>query len=70
MDYKDVVGYWGGQSKAGKILGLDRRRVDAWKTRRIPTVHQIKAWRKSQGKLRLDEQAKRVARDLGFRKAA
>lgn len=64
MLYGDVVGFWGTPSGAAKALNVDRRLVDGWKKRRIPTKHQLNAQRLSDGKLIPDEQAKQEAAEL------
>lgn len=66
MVYVDLVGHFSGLSSAARALGVDRRIVDSWKARRIPTRHQLKAHYLSDGKLRLDAQAKREAREIAM----
>lgn len=72
MNYKKLVRHFGGQSKAGRALGTDRRVVHDWKNRRrIPSRWQIKAAGISNGKLKLDVKAKRDASELSeYLKAA
>ena len=65
MVYEQVVKHWGGISIAARALGTDRRRVEEWKRRRrIPTKWQLKVHRISGGKLKLDAEARRDAREL------
>lgn len=42
MTYNQIVGYYGGLSKAAKALGFDRQRVFSWKKVRIPSEVQIR----------------------------
>lgn len=69
MVYDDVVTFFHGPSNAARALGVDRRLVDGWKKRRIPTKHQLKAQMMSDGKLAPDgkavEEAKEFAAILG-----
>lgn len=64
MLYDDLVGHFGAPSDAAKALGVDRRLVDGWKKRRIPTKHQLKAEVLSEGKLTPDDEAKREAEEM------
>lgn len=66
MVYADLVDHFGGLSSAARALDVDRRMVDDWKARRIPTRHQLKAHHLSGGKLRLDGKAKREAREIAM----
>jgi hypothetical protein len=64
MLYDDLVAHFGAPSKAATALGVDRRLVDCWKKRRIPTKHQLKAEILSEGKLAPDEEARREAAEM------
>jgi len=64
MKYDDVLSHFGTPSDAGRALGVDRRLVDGWKKRRIPTKHQLKAQQLSGGKLTPDDEAKKEAEEL------
>lgn len=64
MLYDDLVSHFGTPSAAAKALGVDRRLVDGWKRRRIPTRHQLKAEQVSEGKLAPDQAAKKEAAEL------
>jgi hypothetical protein len=64
MKYDDVVSHFGTPSDAARALGVDRRLVDGWKKRRIPTKHQLKARQLSDGVLVPDEEAVREAAEL------
>lgn len=64
MLYEDLVSHFQSPSQAASALGVDRRLVDGWKKRRIPTKHQLKAEVVSNGKLIPDEEAKREAVEL------
>lgn len=64
MFYDDVVSFFHGPSNAARALGVDRRLVDGWKKRRIPTKHQLKAQLLSDGKLELDDKAVAEAKEF------
>jgi len=64
MLYDDLVAYFRTPSGAARALGVDRRLVNDWKKRRIPTKHQLLAQKRSAGQLEPDEQAKREAEEL------
>lgn len=64
MLYEQLVSHFDTPSKAAHALGVDRRLVDGWKKRRIPTRHQLKAQHLSDGKLLPDDRAQREAREL------
>jgi hypothetical protein len=64
MGYDDLVGHFGTPSEAGRALGVDRRQVNDWKKRRIPTKHQLKAQQESNGKLVPDAEALKEAAEL------
>lgn len=64
MVYEQLVAFYGSPSNAANTLDVDRRLVDCWKRRRIPSIHQFKAHHLSDGALKLDAQAKREAREL------
>lgn len=64
MVYEDLIGHFGAPSDAAKALGVDRRLVDGWKKRRIPTKHQLKAQSLSSGELTPDVEAQRDAEEL------
>lgn len=66
MVYQQVVGFFGGVTKAAGALGLAKQTVDSWKDRRIPSVQQFKAHLKSDGRLKLDAEAKRDAREMAL----
>jgi hypothetical protein len=66
MKYENVVSHFGTPSDAARALGVDRRLVDGWKKRRIPTRHQLKAEQISEGKLVPDEEAKKEAAELAI----
>jgi hypothetical protein len=58
MRYEDLIGHFGGLTKAAEALGLDRRVVHAWRKRRIPSRWQLKAESLSDGVLRADDEAR------------
>jgi len=58
MDYDDLIRHYLRPSDAAKALGVDRRMVDVWKKRRIPTAHQLRAEFLTNGAIQADEQAK------------
>ena len=58
MRYYQVVGHFGGLTKAGNALGLDRRRVHEWKKRGIPSFWQLKIEHVTDGDLQADRKAK------------
>ena len=64
MLYDDLVGHFGTPSEAARALGVDRRLVDGWKKRRIPTKHQLRTERLSEGKLIPDNEAKKEAAEM------
>lgn len=64
MTYGDVVAYFKRPADAARALGLDRRSVDAWKRRRIPSVHQLAAEHLSGGKLVADDEAREEGRRI------
>lgn len=64
MLYDDVVGHFGTPSEAARALGVDRRLVNDWKKRRIPSKHQLKAQLESGGKLQPDDEALKDAEEL------
>jgi hypothetical protein len=64
MLYDDLIGHFGTPSDAARALGVDRRQVNDWKKRRIPTKHQLKAQQESNAKLVPDEEALREAAEL------
>lgn len=64
MVYAQVVAFFGGVTRSAEALDLAKQTVDSWKTRRIPSLQQFKAHHLSSGKLKLDAQAKRDAREL------
>lgn len=65
MNYEQLVGHFGGPTKAADALGIeDRRTVHAWKERRIPSKWQMKAQVISEGKLQADEEAKNEAAEI------
>lgn len=66
MVYQQVVAFFGGLTKAADALDASKQTVDSWKRRRIPSAQQFKAHRISAGKLKLDPQAKRDAKELAL----
>lgn len=64
MLYDDLVRHFGTPSDAARALGVDRRLVDGWKKRRIPTKHQLKAEQLSDRVLVPDEAAMKEAAEL------
>lgn len=64
MLYEDLVAQFGTPSSAAHSLGVDRRSVDGWKKRRIPTKHQLKAAALRPGVLVPDEQARKEGEEL------
>lgn len=65
MRYKELVGHWGGPSKIGELLGLDRQTVHAWGYRpRIPSKWQLKAEVLSNGALKADRKSREDAQEL------
>jgi hypothetical protein len=70
MHYEDLVGHFGGLSKAASALDLDRRAVNAWSKRRIPSKWQMKAEAITDGKLRADDEARAEATEMASYVAA
>lgn len=66
MKYDDLVSHFMSPSKAAEALDVDRRMVDSWKTRRIPSRWQMKAQTKSGGALQADQQAKDEAAEYAL----
>lgn len=66
MNYKELVGHFGGPTKAAQVLGLSlKQTVHAWKGRaRIPSKWQLKAEALSRGRLKADRQAHQDAAEL------
>jgi hypothetical protein len=64
MVYDQLVSHFVTPSRAAFALGVDRRLVDGWKKRRIPTKHQLHAEKLSGGVLVPDEKAKKEAAEL------
>jgi hypothetical protein len=65
MTYEQLMGFFGGPSKAAKALGIpSRQTVDSWRERRIPAKWQMKAENLSGGKLRADRQARKEAEEM------
>lgn len=64
MVYDDLIAHFKTPSDAARALGVDRRLVDAWKKRRIPSVHQLKASFVTEGKLAPDEQARKAGSEI------
>ena len=64
MNYEDLISHFETPSKAARAIDVDRRLVDAWKDRRIPSKHQMKAEHLSEGMLKADDQAHSEAREL------
>lgn len=64
MTYEQLVAHFGGPTKAGDALGLDRRHVFNWKDRRIPSKWQMKAEMVSRNKLRADRPARKEATEF------
>jgi hypothetical protein len=64
MDYAQLVVHFGGLTKAADALGIDRRMVDAWKKRRIPSKWQMKAETLSGGVLKADQEAQDEAAEI------
>jgi hypothetical protein len=42
MTYNEIVGHYGGLSKAAKALDMSKQRIHAWKRIRIPSDIQIR----------------------------
>ena len=62
MTYDQLVGHFGGPTKAADALGIeDRRTVHAWSRRRVPSRWQMKAEKLTDGKLRADKESRREA---------
>lgn len=64
MNYEDLIGHYLRPSDAARALRIDRRLVDTWKKRRIPTAHQLKAEHLTGGVLQADEQAKAEGKEI------
>jgi hypothetical protein len=67
VNYKELVGHFGGPTKAAQVLGLElKQTVHAWgqQGRRIPSKWQLKAEALSRGKLKADRQAHQDAAEL------
>lgn len=64
MNYGQLVDHWKTPSAAAEALGVDRRRVDDWKKRRIPSKWQVKAAALSGGKLKADKKAQSEVAEL------
>lgn len=64
MKYADLIEHFGTQADAARALEVDRRLVDIWKKRRIPTNHQLKAAFVSGGKLAADAQAQAEGKEI------
>lgn len=64
MQYDELVAHFGGLSKAAAALELDRRAVNAWSKRRIPSKWQMKAESVTDGKLRADDEARAEATEM------
>lgn len=64
MNFEQLVGHFTTPSKAAAALGADRRVVDSWKTRRIPSHWQMKAQTVSEFALQADQQAKDEAAEM------
>ncbi len=60
MIYSQLIEHFGGLTKAGKALGLDRRRVHEWKKHGIPSFWQLKIEHVTEGDLRADKKARQV----------
>jgi len=61
MQYQELVTHFGGLSAAGRALGIDRRRVFAWKGARIPSHWQSKIEVVTEGALRADDRTRQDA---------
>lgn len=66
MVYQQLVAFFGGLTRAAEALDVSKQTVDSWKRRRIPSGQQFKVHRLSSGKLKLDPQAKRDAKELAL----
>lgn len=64
MNYQDLLTHFRRPSDAAKALGLDRRLVNEWKGRRIPSRHQLKAERVTKGILKADAQSHEEANEF------
>jgi len=64
MTYEDLIAHYLRPSDAARALDVDRRLVDTWKKRRIPTVHQLKAEHLTAGALQADQQAKEEGAEI------
>lgn len=64
MTYEDLIEHYKRPADAGRALGVDRRTVDMWKRRRIPSVHQLKAEHLTDGALKADQQAKDEGQEI------
>lgn len=64
MNYEELIEHYLRPSDAARALGVDRRLVDTWKKRRIPTSHQLKAEHLTNGTLRADDQARAEGREI------
>lgn len=64
MTYDQVIEHYKGLSIAARALGEDRRAVHNWKGKRIPSRHQLKWERLTEGALNADEQAREEAAEF------
>lgn len=65
MNYKNVIGYFGGLSKVAHTLNLSRQTVHAWKVRkRIPAKWQVKLESMTNGELKADIASRREAFEM------
>ena len=64
MDYAELIAHFRRPSDAAKALEVDRRLVDAWKQRRIPSKHQLKAEHVTAGALKADDEARAEAQEI------
>lgn len=55
MDYKQIIGHWGGVEAARQALGVrSRQTIYNWKEKGVPLEQQIQAEVKSGGVLKAD----------------
>lgn len=64
MNYHDLLAHYIRPIDIANALGVSRQMVDAWKDRRIPSRHQLKAERITDGKLKADTQAHEEAEEF------
>jgi hypothetical protein len=62
--YDELVAHYGRPSDAATALEVDRRLVDGWKKRRIPSRYQLKAQFLTSGELKADQEAMNEGQEI------